>query len=364
MKKFFRSILLIINLVFIALLLLAYLTPHVNPLNFVYTSYLGLVFIYLVFINLFFVLLWVLIPKWYFLLSLAVLIIGGSAINRELPYRFSSSGMDVPGSFKVMSYNVRVFDRYNWSSSPELPKQMTEFFRTESPDIICFQEFGINNRDKAKDEQSINRMLKHWPYKYVQYGSSQRSYVKQGLAIFSKYPIIRQAMIETGSSTHFAIYADVKMKDRVVRVFNFHLQSIRLQNKEGRLGQLLNSSMEQEKVVREVSLISGSLKDAYKRRASQVNKIREYIDASPYPVIICGDFNDTPNSYAYHKIRGDLMDGYVESGSGAGTTYNGGLPFLRIDHVFYEADMSSSDFKRHKVRFSDHYPVSCRLAFP
>lgn len=355
---------LVINLIFLVLLLLAYLAPYVNPLSFVYTSYLGLIFIYLVFVNLFFVLMWILVPKWYFLLSLVVLIIGGSSINRELPYRFSSSKMDTPGSFKMMSYNVRVFDRYNWTSSPELPKQMTNFFRTESPDIICFQEFGINQRDKDKDEKSINRMLRNWSHSYVQYGNSQRRHIKQGLAIFSKYPIIRKAKVETGSPVHFAIYADIKISGKVVRVFNFHLQSIRLHNKEGRIGKLLHNSLEQEKVAKEVSVISGSLKDAYKKRAIQVQEIRKYIDASPYPVIICGDFNDTPNSHAYRKIRGDMEDAYLNSGSGAGTTYNGGLPFLRIDNIFYENQMIASDFIRHKVKFSDHYPISCKLAFP
>lgn len=362
MKKLIHTILLIVNSVFLILLLLAYLAPIVNPENMVLISYLGLVFTYLVIANIFFVLMWILLPKWYFVFSLLGLVIGIPGINRELPYRFESGEMEAPGNFKVMSYNVRVFNRYKWNKSPELTQEISNFYRSANADVICFQEFGVNNHIAKQNEHSIKKLLANWPHHYIEYGSNSSSYVKQGLAIFSKYPIIRQSSVKPDNGGPYSIYCDINIKGKVVRFFCCHLESIRLPNKESRLGKLLHTSLEQEKVSEEMSEISSSLKVAYKKRAGQVKYVSSYINASPYPVVVCGDFNDTPNSYAYKKVRGELSDAYMACGNGVGTTYNGGLPFLRIDYIFYDKKLMAGDFVRSKVLFSDHYPISCSLA--
>jgi endonuclease/exonuclease/phosphatase family metal-dependent hydrolase len=84
---------------------------------------------------------------------------------------------------------------------------------------------------------------------------------------------------------------------------------------------------------------------------------------SPYPVIVCGDFNDTPNSYVYHKLADGMTDAFMESGAGFGNTYLGKVPSFRIDYIFHDATFHSRNFRRESVRFSDHFPVSCYIGW-
>jgi endonuclease/exonuclease/phosphatase family metal-dependent hydrolase len=89
--------------------------------------------------------------------------------------------------------------------------------------------------------------------------------------------------------------------------------------------------------------------------------IRRKIEESPYPVIVCGDFNDTPSSYAYRETKGWLKDAFVQSGRGIGLTYTGKLPSFRIDYILYNKKFRSYNFKIHKIPYSDHFPISCDL---
>jgi endonuclease/exonuclease/phosphatase family metal-dependent hydrolase len=112
----------------------------------------------------------------------------------------------------------------------------------------------------------------------------------------------------------------------------------------------------------EAKNISGRLKKAFIKRARQVDELNAYIRLSPYPVIICGDFNDTPVSYSYQKVRGDLEDSFMSSGTGIGNTYRGNFPSYRIDFIFHSKVITSTVYKTHQIDYSDHYPVSCELS--
>ena len=93
------------------------------------------------------------------------------------------------------------------------------------------------------------------------------------------------------------------------------------------------------------------------QRASQVEIIAAYIRTSPYRVVLCGDFNDTPVSYTYHKIKGKLSDSFEEAGRGYGVTYAGKFPKIRIDFVLHSAQIHTLSHTIHKLEYSDHYPI-------
>ena len=103
--------------------------------------------------------------------------------------------------------------------------------------------------------------------------------------------------------------------------------------------------------------ISGSLKQGFVRRSHQSQLVKAQINSSPYPVIVAGDFNDTPVSYSYRKIRKGLNDSFVSSGYGAGFTYKGNYPPNRIDYILYDNALESTYFETLKVKYSDHYPI-------
>ncbi|MFB6342512.1 endonuclease/exonuclease/phosphatase family protein [Saccharicrinis sp. FJH62] len=362
MKKFIRRTFLIFNLLAVLLLLVAYLAPVVNPRTFVVPSYLGLAFIYIVVLNLLFVIIWIFASKWYFIISLLVLMLGYNVLNRSVPYRTNETKITEPGAFKLMSFNVRVFNRYGWTADGD-PDDVARFANNQNPDIICLQEFGVNNRSKTHSEKAVLRLFSRWKYHYFEFGEPGTSGYRQGLAIFSKYKILRTGKLPDGDNDNFTIYADIEKDNKVIRLFTSHLQSINMSGKEYLVYDILKDPTNSEKVRHEMGIFRWHMNAAYKQRAVQAQTYRKYIDASPYPVVVCGDFNDTPVSYAYRKIKGDLIDTYIESGNGIGSTYNGPYPLLRIDYIFIDKRLTSNDFKRYKVDLSDHYPISCYIAF-
>lgn len=344
------------------LLLLAYLAPVVNPRHFVIPSYLGLGFLFVVAVNVFFIIAWIGFSKWYFIISVVVLLSGYKVLNRSIPYRTNETEITKPGAIKVMSFNIRVFNRYGWIKDGA-PQDIAQFVNNQNPDVLCFQEFGMNNRLNTHTERKLLSLFKKWKYHYLEYGNPGSSGYRQGLAVFSKYPILRSQRLPVGDEDNFTVYADIEKDDKVIRVFNSHLQSINMSGKEGFVYKLLRNSTDQQKVKQELGVFRWHMNKAYQERALQAQSFREYIDASPYPVIVCGDFNDTPVSYAYNKIKGELIDAYCDSGNGVGSTYNGPYPFLRIDYIFFDKRLSSNNFTRHKVDLSDHYPISCEIEF-
>ena len=94
------------------------------------------------------------------------------------------------------------------------------------------------------------------------------------------------------------------------------------------------------------------------RRARQADSVAAILRESPYPVIVCGDFNDLPGSYAYTTIRGPLSDAYEDYGRPFGRTYNRLSPTLRIDNIFYDPEtFRCIDFKTVPTTLSDHNPI-------
>ena len=147
MKKIVKKFFLILNFLAVLLLLLSYLAPVVNPEKFVIPSYLGLIFPYIVLLNLLFVIGWVMASKWYFIISIFFLLTGYKVLNRAIPYRTNATELTAPGSVKIMSYNVRVFNRYGWKDKGSAV-DVAEFIRSENPDILCIQEFAKNEKKK------------------------------------------------------------------------------------------------------------------------------------------------------------------------------------------------------------------------
>jgi endonuclease/exonuclease/phosphatase family metal-dependent hydrolase len=160
-------------------------------------------------------------------------------------------------------------------------------------------------------------------------------------------------------SRNMTIYTDVKIDGDTVRIFNVHLQSYLIDPSKYSI--IDSPGIDEEKDLKEVREMGSKFKKAFQLRAEMVRKIRKYMDDSPYPVIVCGDFNDTPVSYSYQKLREGLKDAFVCSGQGIGQTYIGKLPSFRIDNIFHSNSFESFDFKTYNIRMSDHLPVSCKL---
>ena len=144
------------------------------------------------------------------------------------------------------------------------------------------------------------------------------------------------------------------MGDDTVRVFSVHLQTSGISSLRHRFRKDYNSTAPVERVI-------GELERNSRIRAQQVREIRAVIDSTHYPAILAGDFNDTPSSYTYRRLRGDMSDNNRAVGNGFGGTfrYLGGV--LRIDYVFYDDNFTGVGYYMPDDDLSDHKAVIAEL---
>lgn len=356
MRRFTNKILVLCNIALALALLFAYFSNFINPAKAWFFAFFGLAYPVLLLLNIAFLLFWVWRRKKIALLSLFIIIIGFSHIGRYFQIYSSANGDFKPNSFKLLSYNVRVFNHFEWEKKISVRDSILEYINSESPSIVCLQEFLTRSTKWEQSEGYILKKLKSVRYQHIEYtydinGSSSRF----GIATYSYYPIIHRGNIKFKNSINACIYTDIALKTDTIRVYNVHLQSIRL-NKYNY--DLLDSIFSfNSRRIDEMKDISGRLKTAFMHRGEQVDAIANHMKLSPYPVILCGDFNDTPVSYTYQKLLGQKKDSFRESGGGLGNTYRGKLPSYRIDYIFHSEKYTSTFYKTCAVNFSDHFPV-------
>ncbi|WP_281613388.1 endonuclease/exonuclease/phosphatase family protein [Flammeovirga sp. SubArs3] len=262
-----------------------------------------------------------------------------------------------------MSYNVSVFNTYKYLNHDyKESKELIQWLEKDQTDIYCFQEY-YNSDSITKKENSLFQTNKRLGkdkgyYSYTPPFLTNHIKATFGLGIFSKYPIIHQAAIPFkeigGSETNGIIYCDIKVdSQKVIRVFNCHFQSIVLDNGENQYTSILDKGI---KTLKKIYL--GTL-----LREQQFNLLYQNILNSPYPVIVCGDFNEPPSAYGYSLINKKLTNSFNNAGQGLGYTLRD-LPF-RIDQVFHStSQLKSIDFKVFSEnKLSDHYPIRTRITY-
>jgi len=253
-----------------------------------------------------------------------------------------------------MSFNVHGFRSVLRNRRTNAPK-VIEYFNSSGAEIICLQEArlpkeGILSPQRLRDAlPGINH------YQLASTGSNT------GSITYSKYPIVNLGEIRFSGSSNLVLFSDIKVSNRqTIRVYNCHLQSYSIDPDDYSIVDSLGSGSNSQQL-NEARKMSYKLITGFSLRAFQARKVAEHIRKSPYPVIVCGDFNDTPVSYAYRKVRGDLKDAFVESGWGISNTYNGELPAFRIDYILYDPKFTGGNYSRDKVYLSDHFPIQCQL---
>jgi endonuclease/exonuclease/phosphatase family metal-dependent hydrolase len=353
LKKIFHRVFLAVNVLFAFALLTSYLAVHINPAVFALPAFFGLAYPYLLLINIIIVITWVAMLRLEALISIAVILVGFNHFSNYI--KLGKPSGDIKDSFRIISYNVRLFNYYENRNAIYAPGKVMAFLKSKNPDIICFQEFLLLG-DPSIEVQEMIRQL----------GGGYTSHVKisrvgknryYGIATFSKYRVINKGEINHNNSSSLSIYTDVIINNDTVRIFNNHLQSFMLKRMDRSFIEEISSSGNAE-TMDEVRSLSKSLKNGFVRRSQQAQKVKEFINKSPYAVIVAGDFNDTPVSYTYRKIRKGLNDSFVTSGYGAGFTYMGNYPPNRIDYILYDRRLTNSHFEIIKAKYSDHYPIS------
>ncbi|MEQ8324550.1 MAG: endonuclease/exonuclease/phosphatase family protein [Vicingaceae bacterium] len=361
MKKglWFSRAFLALNLISGILLLLSISSLYIDPRNWVLPSLLGLGFLQLFTLNFFLFICSFLINKKYIWLSLIFMVFGLTELPSHLEFNIDEEKRE--NDISILSLNVRNFDLYNWSENKKTRDRIMRTILRAKSDIICLQEF-FNTTDPNHDFKTLETILE-FKKKYsahVEYTATVKNTEHWGIATFSSFPIVGKGSIKfQGGSNNVCIYTDLFVDLDTLRVYNTHLASVHLGKDDYNYLNDVGNELNQD--VDRMGTLLKKLSAAYVIRAQQAAKVKEHMRNSPYPVILCGDFNDTPTSYTYRVLSDEMNDSFRKKGNGFGATYNGKLPFLRIDYILADGNF---DLLSHEVMhsdISDHYPVKVRL---
>ncbi|MBI3501144.1 MAG: endonuclease/exonuclease/phosphatase family protein [Bacteroidetes bacterium] len=358
LKNIFSFLIRIVYFIFLISLLLSYFAPYANPKSFWIFAFFGLAYPYLLLINVLFLIWWIIRWKKLYWISLVIILIGWN--NMKNLFHFGN-GIENEKGIKVLSYNVRNFDLYNWSGNKETRNKIFSFLKNESADIVCLQEFFQGDSGYFETLDTVIKVTNAID-NHIKYTLTRRKTDHWGIATLSKFPIVFKGKVPFKyKSNNICIFSDMKIGDDTVRVYNMHLQSISFTYSDYKFIEALkenNDTLDVEDIEIASKNILRRIKRAFIKRTTQAEKIIEHINTCKYPVIICGDFNDTPFSYTYHLFAEKYQDSFMESGSGSGNTYIGDFPSYRIDYIFHSLQFTSSNFEVHSEELSDHYPIS------
>jgi endonuclease/exonuclease/phosphatase family metal-dependent hydrolase len=355
MHKLIRSILFFFTLLSAMSLLLAYLSVYIKPTVFWIFGMVGLAYPVLLLLNVAIMVFWILRWRWEFIVPVLAILIGVGHFSSFFQFPFGKTNTVSQNDIKIVTYNVNLFQLYSWSKEPPTHNNIFEFLKEQNPDIICLQEFYVVD-GKFSERQAKAKLDYNVHIGYI----TKRKNSGYGLATYSRHPIVGTGQIKFDKSANSCIYTDLLIGNDTVRVYNNHLQSLRL--KERNINFLLNQGQGKEsQPMDEIRDLSFRYRDALQKRALQVEKVTNHILKSPYPVIVCGDFNDSPISYNYHQMRHNLSDAFVEAGVGVGHTYQEYFPSFRIDYILYSPILKATSYRSPRVKYSDHYPVVATL---
>jgi endonuclease/exonuclease/phosphatase (EEP) superfamily protein YafD len=341
-------------LAFIGLIamILSLLSSHVSPEKFVWLSFFGLAFWAILLYNIVIFVLLLLMWSRKVWIAVIALLIAVPGIIRSYSIGKQQDG----GELRVMTYNVWRFRDLDDTKKPniEVASDVAKMVKENDPDVLCIQEFSnyIPKTSRAACIEGFGEMA-GMPYHYYHKKANFCNNV-----IYSHYPLI-----PLDDDTPFAMendYGAVAKVDAgskgVFYVLCCHLTSFQLTSDE--ITVFSDSGNSKEQVEEYGKSILAKMRIAYEKRSQEVTKMLSDIPHDGRPIILCGDFNDTPLSYTYHQIkRAGFVDGFVKAGRGLGRTYAGKLPLLRIDYVWCNEQIVPKSAKRLKYKGSDHYPV-------
>ena len=217
---------------------------------------------------------------------------------------------------------------------------------SDTSDVKCFQEYSTNQRWQVLD---VTGQMRDQGYEgFVFKAELDGADHDPGMAIFTKHQILDTGYVWTNlGTTNSGLYMDIVKNEDTLRVYNVHLESMYLKLYE------LKSS---DNYMRKLKYVIQNLKKGAENRSIQIRKIVQHANTSPYPFVICGDFNETPYSYNYIRLRSIFNNTFEEVGNGFGFTFNSALFFLRIDHHFYGSGVEPINYDVDKtIRTSDHF---------
>ena len=336
-------------------MVLSYISIYVDPSKFGVPLFFGLYFIPILFINICLMIMAIINRSRSVWIPLIVIL--PSLLFTELFFKFgSNNNINKEGiKLKIESYNVGMFSSSRKKlNRGECRAAILECIRGNNADIVCCQEFYVDSIPQA------DSLLPEYKYKFYHFFKVKNG-KHFGNIIFSKFSIISSGKLTFHKSTNLSIYIDIDHYGRKIRIYNNHLESynISFASIVQRLSD--NTNRNRREISNDFIEVHEKMLGSFIKRSDQVNMILNTLYKSNYPAIICGDFNDTPMSYTYHKLSSGRKDSFKESGKGFGSTFTILWPLLRIDYILFPEKFDSTRHIIGKEKFSDHYPIIAEI---
>jgi len=301
----------------------------------------------------------VFLPVWAFispiriLTTLFVLALGFPFLARTFQFAPLAPARHDPATLTVLSYNVFSFALYNYQygQDKETAREFGAWIDQQQADVLCLQEY-FSRQDMADFGFSARLRRQGYRYRAFLQESHQIPNTQNGVAVFSKHPIlsVRDTLF---NGSNGLLQADILWQKDTVRIIDVHLYSMTLQ-----LSGIVKQE-DYEKAKLKAKYTMSQLRKGFEKRAAEVRLLKSWVADSPHPVIVCGDFNETPYGYVYGRLRRQLDNAFEEKGGGFGFTFNRAPYLIRIDHQFYDENkLELVEFKTlNQVPYSDHYPL-------
>lgn len=355
-SRFVGRILLAVNVLMAVLMLLSAFSSHINPYTFPVLSCTGLAFPIFLLLNVLFLLFWLFFNRKYALLPFFTLFACVGQIRAFLPLNGTTE--DVPDdAIKIVSYNVMFFDSHK-PHTEESPNEIVQYLQKCDADIVCLQEITFNNANPKKflSEKVFRKAL---PYPYFSLHREKGS----GWLCMSRYPILSTRSIEYESVGNGTVAFELKIGADTLLLVNNHLESNKLSLEDRAAYRDMIVDPKEEKVKATSRLLVSKVTDAVSIRAAQADSVAKFLQESDHKyVVVCGDFNDSPLSYAHRVIGEGLNDAFTDTGNGMGISYHRYGFYFRIDHIMANERIELFNCTvDNTIKASDHYPIWCYI---
>lgn len=339
------------NLLLVAVTLFSYLSPLINPTQFWPASFLGLLYPWFLLLHFLFIVFWALKKHYYFLFSTICILLGWGHFFNFVGLPFGTTEPFSDKDLKVMSFNCFSLSDRDHNNKLLDKESFLAFIAPHEPDVLFLQEFI----HRSKAIAYIDYIAEKTSLKYHFWNKKGR------LVILSKYPLKNAVAVYFENKSNGFQYADLLLENKKLRLFNVHLQTNAVSSIADKVAS--EGDIKEKETWLDIKGMMGRYRRSARYRARQSEQVAKEIANSPYPVIVGGDFNDTPMSFTYHHLSQNLKDTFREKGRGLGTTYAGSIPALRIDYILTDPQFQVLDHQIIKKSFSDHYPVISRIHF-
>lgn len=339
------------NLATVVLMVAAGYADHVNPSSHPLLSCTGMLFPLFLLANLAFLFFWLTFKRRMALIPVCGYLLAYAPIRIYMPVNLPA---DMPDEvIKMLSWNVQCYSGRPFYDDGFEP--VFQYIKESGADIVCLQE-DLDSWRNSKPRFDSLYAYNDTTHLGTVYGNA--------LGIHTRFPILFKERIPYKSRMNGSVAYYLKIGADTVIVVNNHLESNHLSySDKHKYTTLLRGEMERDSSKSESKRLMNKLGEAAALRAPQAEAVQQYIAAhSRYPVIVCGDFNDNPISYARRTIAKGLTDCYAGTGTGIGLSYNQNGFYFRIDHIFCSSRFEPYNCKvDSKIKASDHYPIYCWL---